>query len=302
MSDCISATASRCLQIDPAHLQGKLPMLGEIPVAQQIMASGVVMATGMPVYGTIDVENREKAQRLLELMSKEVFLQQENIGFVPTQLDGYRLPDYKGHAIYVFSMQVYAVKLRLHVALIANQLVASTKPNVLEEVIDASVAEAEPSATRGHLLVRFNRLALGKMYDDVQMYWAEKSRLACHRNTILIYNLHKLYGTPIDEVPRLAEVKYGIRPYCPDHGDYSFDPQTNRCVCSVHGNRELSRQKPRLDREILLLSVHRNPARSQTHLAIRRGRDDRDRRRDPPRGEAVVCKVPFYTLFNTLAA
>jgi hypothetical protein len=99
------------------------------------------------------------------------------------------------------------------------------------------------------MLVRFNRMALDKMFDDVQMYWAEKSRLACHRNTILIYTLHKLYGTPVDEVPELAEVKYGVRPYCPDHGEYSFDAQTNRCACSVHGNRELSRQKPRVDRE-----------------------------------------------------
>jgi hypothetical protein len=87
------------------------------------------------------------------------------------------------------------------------------------------------------------------MYDDVQMYWAEKSRLACHRNTVLIYNLHKLYATPVDEVPRLAELKYGIRPYCPDHGTYTIDPRTARCLCSVHGNREVSRQKPRIDQK-----------------------------------------------------
>ncbi len=237
------------LQIDPANLQDKLPMVGSVPLAQQILGSGVVMATGMPVYGTIDVENREKAQRLLELMSKEVFLQGTDNAFIPTQLDAYRLPDYKGHAIYVFSIQAHAIKLRLHVSLVGDQLVAATKPSVLQEVIDVSDGEAEAETTKGHLLVRFNRLALNKMYDEVQMYWAEKSRLACHRNTILIYNLHKLYGTPIDEVPALAEVKYGFRPYCPDHGEYSFDPQSNRCVCSVHGNRELSRQKPRVDRE-----------------------------------------------------
>jgi hypothetical protein len=235
------------LQIDPADLQQKLPMIGQVPVVQQIMGSSVVLATGMPVYGTIEVENREKAERLLELMSKEVFLQGGGTGLVPLKLDGYRLPDYQGHAVYVFSIQAYAIKLRLHVALVGNQLVAATKPSVLEEVIDASTVDAEPATSSGHLLVRFNRLALEKMYDDVQIYWAEKSRLACHRNTILMYNLHNLYGTPIEDVPELAEVKYGIRPYCPDHGEYSFDSQTNQCVCSVHGNRELSRQKPRVD-------------------------------------------------------
>ncbi|WP_197171791.1 hypothetical protein [Novipirellula aureliae] len=64
-----------------------------------------------------------------------------------------------------------------------------------------------------------------------------------------IYNLHKLYGTSIEEVPALAEVKYGIRPYCPDHGEYSYDRQTSRCLCNVHGNREFSRQKPRVDQK-----------------------------------------------------
>lgn len=234
------------LQIDPSNLQDKLPIM-DFPTALKIMGSGVVMAAGMPVYGTIDVENREKAERLLELMSKEVFLQGGFSGVIPTQLDAYRLPDYKEHAIYVFSIQVHAIKLRLHVALVGDQLVAATKPEVLHEVIDAGDRDAEASATSGHLLVRFNRQALNKMYDDVQMYWAEKSRLACHRNTILIYNLHKLYGTSIEDVPALAEVKYGIRPYCPDHGEYSYDRLTNRCVCNVHGNREFSRQKPRVD-------------------------------------------------------
>ena len=237
------------LQIDPANLQDDLPALGSVSAWQQMFGSAVVMATGMPIYATIDVENREKAQRLLELMSKEVFLQQGNVGFVPVALDGYRLPDYKDHGMYVFSVQVHAIKLRLHVALIGNQLVAGTKPSVLREVIDADGGDKPAEEFAGHYLLRFNRMALDKMYDDVQMYWAEKSRLACHRNTILIYNLHKLYGTPVDDVPELAEVKYGIRPYCPDHGEYAYDAESNRCVCSVHGNRELSRQKPRVDRE-----------------------------------------------------
>ena len=237
------------LQIDPAFLSQSVPMLGRLNPSQQMLASGVIMATGMPVYLTIDVNQSEKAQRLLDLMSKEVFLQGGSGGYVSTQLDGYRLPDYKEHAIYVFSIQAHAAKLRLHVSLVNGQLVAATKPDTLREVIDAGENEVVDGATEGHMLVRFNRRALEKMYDEVQMYWAEKSRLACHRNTILMYNLHKLYDRPIEEVPELAVVKYGIRPYCPDHGEYSIDAGSDRCVCSVHGNRESSRQKPRIDRE-----------------------------------------------------
>lgn len=237
------------LQIDPAFLGDAVPMLGALNASQQLLASGAVMATGMPIYATIDVNQPEKAQRLLELMSREVFLQNQPRAFVATRLDGYRLPDYKDHAVYVFSIQAHAVKLRLHVALVGDQLVAATKPGTLREVIDAAGIETSESAPSGHMLVRFNRRALAKMYDEVQMYWAEKSRLACHRNTILMYNLHRLYQTPMDKVPELAKVKYGIRPYCPDHGEYSLDGDSDRCVCSVHGNREFSRQRPRNDRK-----------------------------------------------------
>ena len=237
------------LQIDPAFLGAQVPVLGQMTTSQQLLASGLVMATGMPVYATIDVDNPEKAKRLLELLSKEIFLQGGSAGMVPTQLDGYRLPDYKGQAIYVFSIQLHAAKIRLHVSLVDGQLVAATKPNTLHEVIDASKKDAPDASVPGHMMVRFNRRALDAMYDEVQMYWAEKSRLACHRNTILIYNLHKLYGIAPKEVPDLAKVKYGIRPYCPDHGMYSMDKNSDRCTCSVHGNREFSRQKPRIDRK-----------------------------------------------------
>ena len=136
----------------------------------------------------------------------------------------------------------------MHVALVGKQLVAATKPEVLREVIDvAGTAQADPPA-KAHVLLRLNRRALARAHDDLELYWAEKSRLACHRNIISIYNLCKLYEIPIEEVARLSEAKYGVRYFCPDGGEYTFDTERNRVVCSVHGNRRQSRQNPRLDR------------------------------------------------------
>jgi hypothetical protein len=238
------------LEIDPTRLQATgAPLVGRVPVTQQAMVSALVMATNLPVYATFDVENREKAAQLLQQLANKVFLKRSNVFGVGTSFDAYRLPDYKGHAMYVFSGRIYAMKLRLHAALVGDQLVAATKPEVLREVIDASAAVGERPPVEAHMLVRFNRRALGRMYDELQLHWSEKARLACHRNTISIYNLHKLYGTPIDQIPALSEAKYGIRPFCPDHGEYAFDRGTNRVVCSVHGNREHARQNPRLDRK-----------------------------------------------------
>jgi hypothetical protein len=54
-----------------------------------------------------------------------------------------------------------------------------------------------------------------------------------------------LYDIPVEEVPRLADAKYGVRFFCPDHGQYRFDAETNQVSCSVHGNRRQSQQHPR---------------------------------------------------------
>jgi hypothetical protein len=161
-------------------------------------------------------------------------------------MDAYRLPDYKGRAVYVLSGQLYAIKLRLHVALVGDQLVAATKPRVLHEVIDASAAKDPQPPVEAHMLLRLNRRALDRLHDDIQLFWAEKSRTACHRNISSVYNLCKLYGLPMADVPRLSDAKYGIRHYCPDGGAYAFDRERDQVVCSVHGNRERSRQNPKL--------------------------------------------------------
>jgi hypothetical protein len=97
------------------------------------------------------------------------------------------------------------------------------------------------------MLFRLNRRGLNRMWDDLQLYWAEKSRVACHRNIIAIGTLCKLYDVPASEVAKLSEAKYGVRYFCPGHGDYRFDPDQSQVVCSVHGNREHSRQQPPSD-------------------------------------------------------
>ena len=185
------------------------------------------------------------AARLLTQLSQQVFLEGgEVLPGIGTSMDGYRMPDYNGHAMYVFSGSLYALKLRLHVALVGNQLVAATKPEIVREVIDAAAAKPTAAGEPAHVLLRFNRRGLDRMWDDLQLFWAEKSRVACHRNISSIYNFCKLYGVPAGEVDRLSEAKYGLRYFCPDGGRYTFEPERSQVVCSVHGNREHSRQHP----------------------------------------------------------
>jgi hypothetical protein len=234
------------LEVDPLKLQPlQLPFLGNFGLAQQGFAGGLLLAVKMPVYATIDVESRDNAAQLLEQLSREVVLKGANLGGVAITSDAYRLPDYRQHPVYVFGLQVYAVKLRLHVAVVGEQLVVATKPEMLREVIDAAAAPERPSPP-AHLLLRLSRAGLRRAYDDVQLYWEEKARAACHRNISSVYNLVKLYGVPVQDVARLSEAKYGVRYFCPDGGRYEFDASRDEVSCSVHGNREHSRQCPGL--------------------------------------------------------
>lgn len=234
------------LEIDPTRLR-PLDVAGlDAPAGVQAAVAAAIWSLEMPLYVTIDVEDRDKGARLLDQLSTKIFLRGADLLGVPTRLDAYRLPDYRQHAVYVISYQIHALKVRLHVALVGDQLVAATKPETLRQVIDAAANPAAGEPVEAHALLRLNRRAIDQLADELELYWAEKARLACHRNTMSIHNLLKLYDVPVDEVPRLSEAKYGVTYFCPDEGAYAYDPERDQVECTVHGNRQRARQTPRL--------------------------------------------------------
>ncbi len=234
--------ADTILEIDPLRLRplSNLPLPTNVGVKEQAIASAIVYALNLPVYVTIDIKDQRKAARLLELLSSKAFLNQGRFITLPAGLDAYRLPEYKGHSWYVLTYQFYALKVRLHVALLGNQLVAATKPGTLREVIDAR-REDEGTTREAHLLLRLNRNGLNQFRDSLQLYWEEKAREACHGNIISIDTLANLYDTPPGQINRLALTKYGVTYHCPDGGTYGWNDR-RAVVCSVHGNRRQSRQ------------------------------------------------------------
>jgi hypothetical protein len=239
--------ASTIVEVDPTRLRRlQVPLMGEAPLPLQSMVAAALWSVQVPMYLAIDLADREKAARLLDKLSQRLFLENNQLLGFPVTLDAYRLPDYKKHAVYVFSYQLYAVKVRLHAALVGERLVVATRPHVLHEVIDAAEAATNPQALQGQLLLRLNGQALEKMYDDLNLYWSERARLACNRNAISIYNLVKLYDVSVEEAGKLAETKYGVRYFCPDGGEYHHDADRDQVFCSVHGNRRHSRQQPEL--------------------------------------------------------
>ncbi len=234
------------LQIDPTLLKPLNEMGLNIGLAEQTLASLGLSAIKMPVYVTLDVEDRDKATRLLENLLSRLPLKEGNLFGLPTALDAYRLPDYKSHPIYVLSYQIYALKVRLHVALVGDQLVAATKARTLQDVIDTASRKDERRLAPAHAMLRFNRLALDRLKGDLQLYWEEKSRQAAHENIMPIYTLIKLYGVPISQVNKLAQAKYGVSYICPDGGEFVYDPGTDQVMSTIFGNRQHPKQNSTL--------------------------------------------------------
>lgn len=230
------------LEIDPGKLR-QLNQLMAIPVSQQAIAAALISATNLPLYFTIDVEDERKAERLLNAVASQIFLKSGDVFGLKSSVDSYRVPDYRKHRIQVLTFQLYALKIRLHMSLVKGKLVAATRPETLREVIDAVDAGEKGAETRlAHAMLRINLRAMDRMKDDVRMYWAEKARLASHRNIMPIYNLIKLYDVPIDEVNRLSDAKYGVTYFCPGGGEYVYDEARDQVSSTVFGNRQNARQ------------------------------------------------------------
>jgi len=233
--------AHALLEIDPTMLKpGALPI--PLTTAQQSAIVAAIFATVSPSYVSLDIEDRDKADRFLQMLASRAFLYGRNdSGPFTTELDSYRLPSRKGHNIYVVSYRMYAARVRLYLAAVKDQLVVATTPEILNEVIDAALSANEPQNLEAHFALQLRAEAMKRFRADLQTYWAENSRRASHDNIMPIYTLLHLYGVTMDEVDRLSDAKYGVTYFCPD-GEYRYDRERDQVSSTVYGNREDARQ------------------------------------------------------------
>ena len=233
--------AHTVLEVDPTRIrQLTFPM--PLGFTQQAAIATGLFSAAAPMYIGIDVEDAEKANRFMEMLSSRVFLHQQDFGEFGAEIDAYQLPRYKDHAVYVVSYRLYAARIRFYAAVVGNQLLAATEPFVLNEAIDAATDGAAEREVQGQLALRINATAMKKLKNDLRTYWEERSRKASHRNIMPIYTLIHLYGSTIEDVDRISDAKYGVTYFCPD-GEYRYDAARDRVYSTAYGNREFALQK-----------------------------------------------------------
>ena len=233
--------AHTVLEVDPTRLRNlHLPI--PLGLTHQAGIAAGLFAAAAPVYVAIDIEDEDKADRFLSMLSSRIFLHQQNLGEIGSAIDAYQLPAYKNHQIFVVSYRVYAARVRFYVSVVGDQLVAATEPYVLNQVIDAAAENPAPREVSGQWAMRLNTTAMKKLKDDIRIYWEERSRRASHHNIMPIYTLIHLYGAELEEVDRISDAKYGVTYFCPD-GEYQFDADRDRVYSTAYGNREEARQQ-----------------------------------------------------------
>lgn len=233
------------LEVDPGAIR-PINLFGPIDVIKQSLAAAAVLGMSVPAYATIDILDRDKAQRFLDLLASRIFLESRQWLGIDTTLDAYRNPDIDGLPNYVISYQLHALKVRLHVALTDGHLVIATKEQTLREVIAAARAD-DPAGDAGpgpglSCTVDFARM--NALLENLRLYWGDKTRRACHGNVMTLQELAGLYAADMPQVVAVARGKYGVTLFCPDGGGYAYDPVRDVVACSVHGNRQDSRQNP----------------------------------------------------------
>ena len=229
------------VEIDPIQLKPITFPLPMTSLQQSAIAAGV-FATTSPVYVAVDVEDSDKADRFLKLLSSRVFLHdQPGFGEITSELDSYRMPAYRDHNICVVSFRLYVARVRLYLCAVKNQLIIATAPDILKEVIDASLLDVPDREENAQIAFRLRLSAMQRFRDDLRIYWEERARRASHRNIMPIYTLIHLYDVPIDQIDGLSDAKYGVTYFCPD-GDYAYDARRDQVTSTVYGNREDARQ------------------------------------------------------------
>jgi len=88
--------------------------------------------------------------------------------------------------------------------------------------------------------------AWDKVKDDFQFAWAASAKEACLSNLDELQVLFKYFSDTGMPVEKAAEKADGTRYFCPDGGEYHYDPEKSVVSCSLHGTPESPRQPDRI--------------------------------------------------------
>ncbi len=203
----------------------------------------------LPICATVDLEDADQATHALEQLASRAPLR-EIVILWRSELEVYRLLTYRGYARYVLTCRFSPLRLRAYMAIVDKQLVATSTPALLERLLDARIdshAATPQSATPAHATMTLRPAIISKMREDLRVYWLEKARRACHASIVPLEMMHRLYDDPSVTPEERYERRFGVHLICPATGVYEWDTERGTLECTIHRDRQYSRQGDRSD-------------------------------------------------------
>jgi hypothetical protein len=172
-------------------------------------------------------------------------------GGVSQFTDFYLMEFPKPYKTRCFVAKFAGLKWRLYWGRIGDGLYLANRPFILEDLAAAHTKDKQagkPSAP-AHAMIRVRPENWKEVLTGYNLGWAENQRSACLSNLSMLENVHRGWndrkpagGAPdtalMDRVARL----YGVRPFCPDGGSYTFSADGKTCSCSIHHSARDPRQ------------------------------------------------------------
>ncbi|MFL5329322.1 MAG: hypothetical protein ACJ8C4_10440 [Gemmataceae bacterium] len=136
------------------------------------------------------------------------------------------------------AFKVFGFTLRLCWGRIGDSLCIVNHPSVLDDISSAATTK-EAAGPPAHAMLRIRPENWNAVLPVYRLGWAEGQRNACQSNQMRIANVARGWpelvknGEVTPELLQKVSQLYGVRPYCPDLGQYKLNGQ--ECSCPIHG-------------------------------------------------------------------
>jgi hypothetical protein len=198
---------------------------------------------------SIPVKDAKVVDEYLDELDKLILAQRKELqgaGILwRREVDFYRVPFPKPHAIRCVVVNVGGVKWRIYWGRIGDGLYVATRPFILEDIAAAQAGGKKPPQSEpAHAVLRVRPENWKDVLPGYNLGWAESNRAACHANLDMLANVasgwndRKPGGAPSSELLARVGRVYGERPFCPDGGGYELSADGKSCRCSVHGGHD----------------------------------------------------------------
>lgn len=208
----------------------------------------LIASLNSPVYASIpldDVAAVDEFMTHVDDLMAPVARRPMRAGWFQTQNDFYKLPLSEDVVARTSTIGIGPIKWRFFWARIENFLYVSSKPEVLQDLVELhkqGVQGPSDEMSSAHAMVRIRPENWNETLSNFRLGWAESHRQACFDNIGRLSSLRSLAVKKGDkfDVESRPESLYGLDFYCPCGGSYFMGEE--HMECTVHGSAFSPRQ------------------------------------------------------------